>query len=459
MNSQDELIQYLQKRLQDGQTTINELCKAAYELHKQLHRKKNSPPIKSKNSVIGILDEHGAIKSDCELLPEYYKEKKRIEFLLLWVTQVLPILQLLRGVGKLPLFRNSRVEKEADYETYVTNKLKSYMDVLSSLKTGMFLSEDDIKTTGDNCNDLLAAIGRYLEGFPEAAFNKLKCCTERIEGLNLNPLTNRSNEPGLKLFKMRLGSSNRTYSSKDMFHIPFEERGLVKTNRYSIPGLPCVYLGSTPLTCWEEMGKPDLNTTHTSLFLPMETLSFFDISIPPTAMADHLTYHVERSYGVKDLTEVYDMVRTYLILWPLIACCSIQVMNPNDTFKPEYIVSQLLLQWVQQSGKYDGVRYFSTKIDNYTHLNFQMYRNFAFPVKERKNKGHCDKLYAKFIHITNAAPWQVFQLHKGRGETAMSEQGTELEFMPGISFRYNLSDFGRLETFLLSVMEAEMRKG
>lgn len=450
MRDKNTLIEFLQDKLDDVQTTIDELQNAAFELHMQLPI---YPPIKSNNVVIGTLDDYGTLKPGCSTVSEYYSNKDRIGFLLLWATTILPIYELLTNC-KLPFSRNSKNENEADFEAFIVNKLQSYMGALRALNTNTFLSVDDIRTTEENCDNIINAVRIYLDGLPESAFQNLKQCLDRIEGMNLVPLT--TGWKNNKYYKMRLGSSNHMYSASAMFHIPFEARGLVKSNRYSIPGLPCVYLGSTPLTCWEEMGRPDLNTTHTSYFLSTEDLSYFDISIPPTSMRNHLIINLEQGYGVYDLTELYQMLRTYLILLPLIACCSIRVMNPNDTFKPEYIVPQLLLQWIQQSGKYDGISYFSTKFDNYTRDNFQMYQNFAFPVKERKDKGICEKLHAKFIHITNAVPWQVFQLHRSLGQTSVSERSGQLEFMPGIPIQYNMSDFGRLETFLDHVMEAEL---
>lgn len=36
-------------------------------------------------------------------------------------------------------------------------------------------------------------------------------------------------------------------------------------------------------------------------------------------------------------------VISYLIIWPLMAACSVRVKNTTNTFKPEYIIPQLLL--------------------------------------------------------------------------------------------------------------------
>ncbi|WP_346836036.1 RES domain-containing protein [Paenibacillus polymyxa] len=441
------LINYIKENLRKDHMVSDDLRDAAVQLYSML---RNKPPITSSNRIIGILDDNG--KEKYSNLTEYYNDKQRIEFLLFWTVKMIPILDILTGIGKLPYYRK---KNETDFEEFVNRKLEVYKEAINALEDRTILSNEDINFVGTICDDLNAALSRYLEGFPGEAFIIFKRIMECIEALNIDSLTDSVGKVDLLLFKMRLGSSNRMFGKDEMFHIPFENRGLVKTNRYSIPGLPCLYLGRTPLTCWEEMGKPDLNTTHTSLFIPAETLSYFDISIPPAAIADHLVKYLKYRYG-EDLSNLYRLLRTYLIMWPLIASCSIRVLNTEDTFKPEYILSQLLLQWIQQSAKYDGISYFSTKINHYSEKNYWVYQNFAFPVKERKGTGYCEQLRSKFLHITNASPWQVFQLHKEL--TGIGEQNTMIEFMSGMSVNYNKTDFGRLETFLTNVLTAESMK-
>ncbi|MCY9763194.1 RES domain-containing protein [Paenibacillus alvei] len=462
MRSIPELTELLNVKLSDNQITKEELRDAACELHYALRNSR--PPIESQNPIIGRYDKDNKLKPDANNVPLYYLNHKRVQFLLDWTVKYLPIIQILEGKGKLPF---SRKPSETDYEAFVKSKINAYVDQikiykdnLSKLGIPTFLSDDDLSIIEFNCKDLLEAIGKYLDGLPDMAYNALKKCMDRIESNKLKPFRDKKDPNGDILFKMRLGEAHRFYSADNMFHIPFESRGLVKTNRYSIPGLPCVYLGSTTVTCWEEMGRPDLDSTHTSLFLTSKKLTYYNLSVPPTAMAEFLKDKISDHYG-GSLRKLYEMVRAYLVLWPLIACCSIKVKNPNDSFKPEYIVSQLLLQWIQQSRKYDGIRYFSTKINNYTFNNFQLYSNYAFPVKARKGKGQCNKLRKKFTYITKAVPWQAFQIHKSlsQEETTPSEKfnmSATLELIPGgIEIPYKTSDFGRLETYLVYQMEKE----
>ncbi|MDR7317533.1 hypothetical protein [Brevibacillus nitrificans] len=86
MRSQDDKIQFLKGNLLDDQTIIDELSAAASDLHMLL--KRWAPPIDSSNPVIGIRDLQGNYRPGCETVSEYYKDKKRIEFLLLGLTNI-----------------------------------------------------------------------------------------------------------------------------------------------------------------------------------------------------------------------------------------------------------------------------------------------------------------------------------------------------------------------------------
>jgi hypothetical protein len=50
---------------------------------------------------------------------------------------------------------------------------------------------------------------------------------------------------------------------------------------------------------------------------------------------------------------VYDLVVAHAVCWPLIAACSIKVKNPGANFKPEYVVPQLILQWITDETRID----------------------------------------------------------------------------------------------------------
>ena len=68
-----------------------------------------------------------------------------------------------------------------------------------------------------------------------------------------------------------------------MFHIGLNNRSLVDSQRYSFPGLPCLYLASSAYTCWMELGRPSFDSFQVAMFTPKDTAaSVIDLSRFPS---------------------------------------------------------------------------------------------------------------------------------------------------------------------------------
>jgi hypothetical protein len=133
----------------------------------------------------------------------------------------------------------------------------------------------------------------------------------------------------------RAAASNGELSRKDMFHVPFEKRRLVRNQRYSIAGLPCLYLGSSIWICWEEMGRPSLDSLSISRFRIAEPVVVLDFQYAPNLawrvfkwmngpLPDHLGPERIQA-GKSRYSEIY--ISSYAIFWPLVAACSIKVSD------------------------------------------------------------------------------------------------------------------------------------
>ncbi|MDF9507872.1 hypothetical protein, partial [Bacillus cereus] len=386
-------------------------------------------------------------------LSDFSKDTKIITRLRNWVLEVLPIIDLYKQVGKLPLTR-----KNDDFIEYLEDCFSTYISGLESICSATLetvITKKDLELVKDLCYGIINSLKEYYKGFPSKAFIEfrrvLKNNVSKQNHFNdIKTLQNFDNE---FLYKMRVGTDH-VFTSKEMFHIPLELRGIVSTNRYSIPGLPCIYLGSSPLTCWEELNKPDLNTVQTSVF-KSDDISYIDLSTPPVVFIENIikkfydygTIMKKRLFADR-LNEPNEVI-SYLIIWPLMAACSVRVKNTTDTFKPEYIIPQLLLQFIRYDGFFDGVSYFSTKVDNYSSETAVLYKNFAFPVQGGATKGLCPELLSKF-EVSDAVPWNMFQLYKDSNhcDPHEGEKRIEHEFINGTSLLYSSTDFSKLETFL-----------
>ena len=143
---------------------------------------------------------------------------------------------------------------------------------------------------------------------------------------------------------------------KELFHIPFNKNYLVGTERYSMPGHPCLYLASQAELCWYECGKPE-KFALSRFDIPQSEdnyMKFIDFSekIMPLMHSFFCWFHNE-----EDVEQVRKYLLKYICTYPLRAACSVVVEHPGSRFIEEYTIPQLLLQWVLNDRDFDGIRY------------------------------------------------------------------------------------------------------
>ena len=62
-------------------------------------------------------------------------------------------------------------------------------------------------------------------------------------------------------------------------------------------------------------------------------------------------------HNEEDVKQVRKYLLKYICTYPLRAACSIVVEHPGSRYIEEYIIPQLLLQWVLNDSDFDGIRY------------------------------------------------------------------------------------------------------
>lgn len=159
-------------------------------------------------------------------------------------------------------------------------------------------------------------------------------------------------------FRIRRINDKKTFDleRKELFHIPYNKNYLVGTERYSMPGHPCLYLASQAELCWYECGKPE-KFAVSKFDIPQtedSNLKFIDFSekLMPLMHSFFCWFHNE-----KDKESVRKYFLKYICTYPLRAACSVVVEHPGSCFIEEYIIPQLLLQWVLNDDDFDGIRY------------------------------------------------------------------------------------------------------
>ncbi len=211
-----------------------------------------------------------------------------------------------------------------------------------------------------------------------------------------------------------------------------------------------MYLGSSLYVCWEELGRPEFNSLQISRFQiePKTRLAIVDFGIRLQRIHQNL---VEPSNGFNYSKEFYDDIdKDYIskaICWPILFACSIKVREPNAVFKPEYIIPQLILEWVTTERGYEGIRYFSLVLPNYR-LDDELFFNYVFPVRTRPSKGLCSYLVNLF-KMTEPISWGL-----ARSMYLSSESNYEGNFsnnfniIDSLSCKYSTTEFGRVQNIV-----------
>jgi len=249
-------------------------------------------------------------------------------------------------------------------------------------------------------------------------------------------------EANSNFYRARKCSNDKVFSKEDLFHIKFEDRHLVSTNRFSVIGFPALYLGDSTYTCWEEYGQHKLRDLYFSRLINTRKLKIVRIE-----KIEDLFNRFKNPSN----TDIFSIL-SYFVLFPLTISCSITVRNRNGNFKPEYIIPQLLLQYISQKDEIQGIKFPSTRID-YTKLtNIQGY-NYVFPVKNIKKSGFCETLKDIF-HSTEPTSLELEEIINNPIGTFMSspppEDGKKIELIKGIKSKYIRTSFGKIEYRLLN---------
>lgn len=229
---------------------------------------------------------------------------------------------------------------------------------------------------------LVTSVELTYRGQPAKAFQSFSNIADSIKD---NTRQIAKEQSFYRMRKVNDSKEKRTMDHIGMFHMPFSLRSIITTQRYSMPGYPCLYLGETSFACWEELGRPNLDSCMVSLVVNQKPFTVWDLRIPDLT-------------DWQDPTQMHNCLRRF----PLIIACTFRTYNENAVFKPEYIIPQLLLELLQDNPDIDGIEYTSIHWDqnqdtDRVHRDLGVdksyYNNIVIPVQEVNNgTEHCPKL-------------------------------------------------------------------
>ena len=246
-----------------------------------------------------------------------------------------------------------RIKKDSEYQMRLKDELDDYIKWVAVNHNEY---TDEVKKITDSIKD---AVSLYYKSDFLSAIQSIKTI---VDGGNLLSCDEKMKDKNYTnaLFKARVAESTENIKHKDMLHIPFDRRNIVSSQRFSLSGTPCIYLAKSSYTCWLELNRPEENKFFVSAFKLKGAKRFLDLTC--------LTWE-ELEKGIKDKNEI----KAKLCTFPLIIATSFLVdENTGSAFHSEYIVSELLMNVIAVSDKYDGVAYFSKKFsdkENYYPIN------------------------------------------------------------------------------------------
>lgn len=311
-------------------------------------------------------------------------------------------------------------------------KLAGYKDLyLGELKSLTSLRECDCYNLYDNdslclwIDQFLSDISRNIE-LIESTFEKINSCYTKFISenqrsainhlysfLESSSLINRKVAPSdlvTTLFRARPKNKFDPKSINEFYHVPFSKRHRVASQRFSIPGLPLLYLGSSVLTVEKELEAKEsgdleyaafvLSYSHIYNFkifsLTNNINSLLENNLPEIMEADiNYPYSGDAniSYGPRFKQEIQANILLQICTFPTEFKCS---------FIPEYVIPQMLTTALQEKG-FNGLNFPSTKCfdslkDNHRFSSHHL--NFVIFTKYHADKDRDDDLLSRFFTFT-----------------------------------------------------------
>lgn len=287
------------------------------------------------------------------------------------------------------------------YQKVLSRNLNLFEDKISKI-TSKGIGEkikNELETVKILNKEIYQTITDYLSGNSGKSYITLeKLLEKKIIKDKIVSLINKdklSQQKEYKLFRLRISESKIT-NREQMFHVPFSKRYLVANQRFSISGLPCLYFGSSIYVSWLELDSKDFNKMWISGIEPKGDYNVLNLAFDLNILFDQ--------FDKKAINE--EQFINCFLLWPLVMASSFRTKHPNSNFHEEYIIPSLLLQWITfKNNNIEGIKYLSTKLENYKTPKRGI--NYVFPPKNtEEDYDFCSKLQGQF-HLTNPIPWSL----------------------------------------------------
>lgn len=267
-------------------------------------------------------------------------------------------------------------------------------------------------------------------------------------------------------FRARVGRGE--YSHSDLLPIPMTLRQKISTQRFSVPGIPCFYLGSTSYCCWLEMDKPRDEEFNVSAVKLCGDKKILDLAFDMTTLNMINIYgQVDNPKTITLRTDFKKIAENMIELWPLVCATSFVNKNHTTTFRSEYIISQIIMQIVSELPDVYGIAYLSKRIDNNLESGaFPLAVNLVIPNLQNvdsfedynHSKKYSDQLYGvEMSQPFNFMDYIKFSIHLREAakmddliwrSTLANEHNSRLSVLDSELIPYYRTYFGRFDDYL-----------
>jgi len=287
--------------------------------------------------------------------------------------------------------------KDCEYFSSLENEFLRYVEYIKNIDA----PKDVVNEVNNICDNILSSIKLYYNTnifraqkkilellrcyennkFVFSDLNNSYAFRDEIPFLSDKNIENRKyieddSQKELNFYKARV-SNNPTerFELKDMIHIPFDERGKIKPQRFSISGIPCIYFGVSSYVCWLELGKPSNEFFNVSSYKIDKNIKVLNLVFEWNTIRSMKVACSSSDYEIDLSNLIIDLLK----LWPLVCATSFKIDENNRFFKSEYIVSQLVMLCLNELNL-DGVAYLSKCTLN-ARDGYPICVNFAMPAK------------------------------------------------------------------------------
>lgn len=349
-------------------------------------------------------------------------------------------------------------DTEKSFHECLKEKLDLYVKFLKNSDFKEILSENDLNCIDTVSENIMKSIYEYLKGKSGESY-KIIDDTLKKQYSNWQNITYKLDKEKF-LIRIRPSITN-LHNKKELFHIPFTKRHLVAKQRYSIEGLPCLYLSATSYTAWLELNKPSFNELWASGFRSKSEIPLLDLSYTISKIEEDYKKNVANAKQTIDRLKIY----------PFILATSFRVKYPTDSFHEEYIISGKLLQWIVNNTTFMGIRFLSTKLESYNNTHLWSSSNFVIPPRDYKAGEVHNKFLSDLFIMTKPQNWSVLVAYSNAGEVeaystdgrfeenttekVTNETNNTLSIDELIFKKYTYTDFYNVDGYLNSLFKLD----